>query len=168
MRRPHLTAVPAVTTGLAAASWTALLGGATSGQVAGAAALAAVGAVWWRPAATVAGGLLVAAVTIGQLASPPRFHPAGLALAAGLLILYLVLVDARPGRRHLTAAPTVLVAAGAAAAIAMAVLAAHLPTAVWLVPVGMATAAAALVLAVGGLRPSEPPGPLDDDRPDAP
>jgi len=134
-----------VPVGLGTAAWAGVVAGSLGRPLAVAAAVAVLAAVAWRPAATVAGCLVVGAVAVGDLTAPGGLDPIALALAAALLTTYLVLVDAGPAR-WLVPASTV------AAAIAATILATHLPTRPWMAPLGMAAAAATLVLIASWMR----------------
>jgi hypothetical protein len=148
MTRPHLTDVPALVVGLAAASWVGLPAAGGGRIIAAAAAIAVLVGVLWRPAATIAGCLLVTAVAVQ---APRDFNPVSVALTAALLTLYLVLVDDAPTRL----AGFVVPAATAVVAITALAAATGLPAPAWAAPVGMAGAAAAMIMAVlilGGRR----------------
>jgi hypothetical protein len=135
----------AVPVGVATAAWAGLVAGPLGRPLAVAAAVAVLAAAAWRPAATAAGCLVVGAVAVGDLTAPGGLDPLGLALAAALLTTYLVLVDAAPGRWWVGVA-------AAAVAIAATVLATHLPARAWMAPLGMAAAAATLVLIASWMR----------------
>ena len=136
---------PAIVVGLGAAGWAGVVAGSLGRPLAVAAAAAVLVAAAWRPAATAAGCLVVGAVAVGDLTAPGGLDPIGLALAAALLTTYLVLVDAGPS-------PWLVPAATVAVAIAATVLATHLPARAWMAPLGMAAAAATLVLIASWMR----------------
>jgi len=152
MTRPRGADIPAVLVGLAGTSWTALLTGPTGRLPALAAGVAVLVAVVWRPAATLAGCLLVAGATFGAVAVPAGLALAGLAVAAALLTGYLVLVDTTIVRPVGALVPAATVVAGLSAVT----LAAAVPSRAWMAPFGMAAAATALIVAVLALRRDRP------------
>jgi hypothetical protein len=158
MRRPRRTDAPAVVVGLAAVTYAGFSGGPGTRLLALPAALAVLAATLWPTAATLAGCLLVTSVAVGEAAAPTSFTPAGLALIAALLTLYLVLVDAT----GISASGWLVPAASVALAIAAVTVASLLPARTWMTPLGMAAAATALILAVATLRARRPDEPADD------
>ncbi len=162
MKRPSLTEAAAVVVGLCAASWTGLPAGPAGRLLAVAAGLTVLAAARWRPAATLAGCLLVATIAADDLTTPAELNPISLAFAASVLTLYLVLVDAAPTRPPRWLVP----AAAAAAAIAATTGATQLPTRAWMAPLGMAAAATAFIVSASSLRPpaaKSRPRTNDDD-----
>jgi hypothetical protein len=160
MTRPDLSDAPALVVGLAAASWVGLPADGGGRIIAVVAATAVLVGVLWRQAATIAGCLLVTAVAVD---APGRFTPVGVALTAALLTLYLVLVDAGPVRL----AGFLVPAATAVVAITALAAATGLPAPAWAAPVGMASAAAAVIVVVHVLRGRRRTDPLsvrDDER----
>ncbi len=148
MKRPSLTEAAAVLVGLCAASWTGLPAGPAGRLLAVGAGLAVLAATRWRPVTTLAGCLLVATAAVDDLTAPAGLDPISLAFAASLLTLYLVLVEAAPTRPARWLVP----AAVAATAIAATTGATELAARVWMAPLGMAAAAAALIVSASSLR----------------
>jgi hypothetical protein len=154
----------AVAVGLGTAIWTGAVAGPAGRALAVAAGIAVAAGVRWRPAATVAGCLLVAVAAVDDLTAPRGLDPVSLALAAVLLTLYLALVDAATigPRDWLVPAASIL------AGIAVTILAIRLPAPAWMAPVGMGAAATAFILAASSLWPPAvkraPGGPQEDSR----